>query len=63
MMGQRETRGVYLSLVPVMAGLVVATGAEPSFNLLGFVATVAATALRGLKTVLQVCGMLSPLLL
>ena len=30
MMGQRETRGVYLSLVPVMAGLVVATGAEPS---------------------------------
>ena len=53
MMRQRETRGVYLALIPVMAGLVVATGAEPSFNVLGFAATIIATSLRALKTVLQ----------
>jgi len=53
MMRQRETQGVYLALIPVMAGLVVATGAEPSFNVLGFAATIIATSLRALKTVLQ----------
>lgn len=51
---QREHWAVYVALVPVMAGLVIATGAEPSFHVVGFAATVGATALRALKTVLQV---------
>jgi hypothetical protein len=54
MLKQRESRGVCLALVPVIAGLVLATGAEPSFDALGFTAAVAATVLRALKTVLQV---------
>ena len=54
MLQQRESRGVYLALVPVVAGLMLATGAEPSFDALGFAAAVAATVLRALKTVLQV---------
>ena len=54
MLRQRETRGVYLALVPVVAGLMLATGAEPSFDAFGFAATIAATVLRALKTVLQV---------
>lgn len=40
--------------VAFQVGLVIATGAEPSFHLLGFAVTVAATALRALKTVMQV---------
>ncbi len=35
-------------------GLVVATGAEPTFQLLGFLACLFATVMRALKTVLQV---------
>ena len=54
MFRQLESRGVCLALVPVIAGLVLATGAEPSFDALGFTAAVAATVLRALKTVLQV---------
>ena len=57
MLKQRESRGVCLALVPVIAGLVLATGAEPSFDALGFTAAVAATVLRALKTVLQVSNM------
>jgi drug/metabolite transporter (DMT)-like permease len=51
---QRERWPVYAALVPVMAGLVIATGAEPSFHVVGFAATVGATVLRALKTVIQV---------
>lgn len=51
---QRERWGVYAALLPVMAGLAIATGGEPSFHVLGFAATVGATALRALKTVMQV---------
>lgn len=39
------------------AGIAMATGAEPSFNLVGFGAAVGATALRAFKSVLQVCSM------
>lgn len=51
---QRERWAVYAALVPVMAGLVIATGAEPSFHVVGFAATLSATVLRALKTVIQV---------
>lgn len=43
----------YAALVPVVAGVAIATGGEPSFHLFGFVMCVAATVGRALKTVLQ----------
>ena len=45
------------------AGIAMATGAEPSFHLLGFLAAVGATSLRAFKSVLQVgadCGGVCP---
>lgn len=43
-----------LTNVYLQAGLVVATGAEPSFHLLGFLACLVATIMRALKSVIQV---------
>jgi drug/metabolite transporter (DMT)-like permease len=56
MMGKRETGIVYAALLPVVIGIVIATGAEPLFDMAGFSAAVIATAMRALKSVLQ--GML-----
>jgi len=53
MLGHRESKDVYLSLVPVVVGIVIASGAEPMFNLVGFLAALMATAGRALKSVLQ----------
>lgn len=53
MLSHRETKGVYLSLVPVIIGIVIASGAEPMFNIVGFAAALTATAGRALKSVLQ----------
>lgn len=53
MLGQREPRRVYLTLIPVVAGVILATGAEPSFQLLGFLAAVFATFARAFKSILQ----------
>lgn len=53
MLGHRETRGVYMSLIPVVVGIVIASGAEPMFNIIGFAAALTATAGRALKSVLQ----------
>ncbi|KAK9803098.1 hypothetical protein WJX73_002140 [Symbiochloris irregularis] len=50
---ERESNLVYSSLLPVVIGIAMATGAEPSFHMIGFVAAVAATALRAFKSVLQ----------
>ncbi|KAL6615064.1 hypothetical protein ACP70R_037334 [Stipagrostis hirtigluma subsp. patula] len=43
----------YAALLPIVAGVVIATGGEPSFHLFGFITCVGATAGRALKTVLQ----------
>ncbi|KAJ1261373.1 hypothetical protein BS78_09G024800 [Paspalum vaginatum] len=51
--GRREACATYAALLPVVAGVVIATGGEPSFHLFGFLMCVAATAGRALKTVLQ----------
>ena len=51
--GRRESIATYVTLVPVVGGVVVAAGFEPSFHSLGFVACLVATSLRALKTVLQ----------
>ena len=40
-------------LVPVVAGIVVATRFEPSFHMVGFAAAAGATGARSLKAVIQ----------
>ncbi|KAH8499107.1 hypothetical protein H0E87_017859 [Populus deltoides] len=62
---RREGWLTYVSLVPVVAGCVIASGVliflaimlleqgEPSFNLFGFLMCIGATAARALKTVVQ----------
>ncbi len=54
LLNNRETGRTYAALLPVIIGIVIATGAEPSFNMAGFSASVIATAARALKSVLQV---------
>ncbi|CAA6661802.1 unnamed protein product [Spirodela intermedia] len=48
-----ETWLTYATLVPVVAGVIIASGGEPSFHLFGFIMCVGATAARALKSVLQ----------
>ncbi|KAG2484221.1 hypothetical protein HYH03_016956 [Edaphochlamys debaryana] len=60
MQGHREVPLTYYSLVPIMVGVVVASGGEPSFNFVGFSCCLAATALRALKSVLQSILMTDP---
>ncbi|XP_072979987.1 probable sugar phosphate/phosphate translocator At3g11320 [Typha angustifolia] len=50
---KREGWITYLTLVPVVAGVMIASGGEPSFHLFGFLMCIGATAARALKTVLQ----------
>ncbi|KAH7677826.1 UAA transporter protein [Dioscorea alata] len=50
---KRETWITYLTLVPVVAGVMIASGGEPSFHLFGFIMCISATAARALKSVLQ----------
>jgi drug/metabolite transporter (DMT)-like permease len=50
---KRESWITYLTLVPVVTGVVIASGSEPSFHLFGFIMCIGATAARALKTVLQ----------
>lgn len=49
----RESGRTYFALVPIIAGIVVASGAEPRFHAIGFLAAVGATAGRALKSVVQ----------
>ncbi|KAL1825169.1 hypothetical protein DCAR_0313298 [Daucus carota subsp. sativus] len=50
---KREAWLVYGALIPVVTGVIIASGGEPSFHLFGFVMCVGATAARALKSVLQ----------
>ncbi|CAL9220386.1 organic anion transporter [Arabidopsis lyrata subsp. lyrata] len=50
---KREAWLTYFTLVPVVTGVVIASGGEPSFHLFGFIMCIAATAARALKSVLQ----------
>ena len=54
MLGKRESLATYSALVPVVAGIVLATGFEPSYNAAGFSAAMAATAARAIKAIIQV---------
>ncbi|CAL5422665.1 unnamed protein product [Camellia sinensis] len=52
---KREAWLTYATLIPVVAGVVIASGemGEPSFHLFGFIMCLGATAARALKSVLQ----------
>jgi drug/metabolite transporter (DMT)-like permease len=50
---KRETIETYIMLIPVTAGVVIASENEPMFNSYGFVACITATFMRALKSVLQ----------
>lgn len=51
--GVAEDRWTYATLVPIAVGVVIASGGEPSFNMLGFITCILATAARALKSVVQ----------
>ncbi|KAK9734787.1 hypothetical protein RND81_04G163100 [Saponaria officinalis] len=50
---KREGWVTYVTLIPVVTGVIIASGGEPLFNLFGFIMCISATAARALKTVLQ----------
>ncbi|XP_059646267.1 UDP-URONIC ACID TRANSPORTER 1 [Cornus florida] len=50
---KREAWVTYAALVPVVVGVVIASGGEPSFHLFGFIMCISATAARAFKSVLQ----------
>ncbi|KAL8140975.1 hypothetical protein V2J09_006996 [Rumex salicifolius] len=50
---KREAWLTYATLIPVVTGVIIASGGEPSFHLFGFIMCLGATAARALKTVLQ----------
>jgi drug/metabolite transporter (DMT)-like permease len=50
---KREAWVTYGTLLPVVAGVIIATGGEPSFHLFGFIICVSSTAARAFKSVLQ----------
>lgn len=50
---KREAWVTYACLVPVVSGVVIASGGEPSFHLYGFIMCIGATAARAFKSVLQ----------
>ncbi|XP_047974211.1 probable sugar phosphate/phosphate translocator At1g12500 [Salvia hispanica] len=49
----KESAEVYLALVPVVLGIVLASNSEPLFHLFGFLMCVGSTAGRALKSVVQ----------
>ncbi|XP_065878808.1 probable sugar phosphate/phosphate translocator At3g11320 [Euphorbia lathyris] len=50
---KKESWVTYVTLIPVVAGVIIASGGEPSFHLFGFIMCFGATAARALKTVVQ----------
>ncbi|XP_039144921.1 probable sugar phosphate/phosphate translocator At5g05820 [Dioscorea cayenensis subsp. rotundata] len=50
---KQEAWLTYVTLIPVVTGVVIASGGEPSFHLFGFLMCIGATAARALKSVLQ----------
>lgn len=50
---KREAWVTYGALIPVVTGVMIASGGEPSFHLFGFIMCISATAARAFKSVLQ----------
>ncbi|MED6196114.1 hypothetical protein PIB30_044241 [Stylosanthes scabra] len=53
MSSKREAWVTYYTLLPVVGGVIIATGGERSFHLFGFLICVSSTAARAFKSVLQ----------
>jgi len=51
--GRYERMVTYVTLVPVIVGILIASKGEPGFDMLGFLLSVTATAARGTKSVMQ----------
>ncbi len=60
MQGTRESHCTYYTLIPIIVGVVVASGGEPAFNVIGFMCCLVATSLRALKSVVQGILMTDP---
>lgn len=54
LLGTTERPLTYGTLIPIMVGIMLAAGFEPSFHAVGFLACFGASAARALKAVLQV---------
>ena len=52
--GHTETHRVCLALVPVVLGIVITSGFEPSFHIIGLLFLLSSTAARAYKSLLQV---------
>ncbi|GLT45267.1 hypothetical protein SLA2020_191100 [Shorea laevis] len=50
---KREAWLTYAALVPVVTGVIIASGGEPGFHWFGFIMCISATAARAFKSVLQ----------
>ena len=50
---RKESGAVYLALLPVVFGIVLASNSEPLFHLFGFIVCIGSTAGRALKSVVQ----------
>lgn len=59
-LGTVETKEVYLALVPVVFGVMISSGGEPQFHLVGLIICIISTAGRALKSVLQALLMSNP---
>nr|KJB67541.1 hypothetical protein B456_010G199400 [Gossypium raimondii] len=55
---KREGWLTYITLVPVVTGVIIASGGEPSFHLFGFIMCISATAARALKEKLNSMNLL-----
>jgi drug/metabolite transporter (DMT)-like permease len=53
MTGKRYSRAAYASMLPMCGGVMMCTAGELNFHWLGFLAVVAATLLRGVKSIIQ----------
>lgn len=62
LLGTLELPLTYATLIPVMMGIVLSAGFEPSFHGFGFMASMGASGARAFKAVLQVIETLSSLL-
>lgn len=54
LLGTTEQPLTYATLVPVMLGIIISAGFEPSFHGFGFLASMGASSARAFKAVLQV---------
>ena len=53
MAGKRYSKEAYASMLPMCGGVMLCTAGELNFNFIGFAAVVAATLLRGVKSIIQ----------